>query len=268
MDYKTISAETSNAWALDVQIKGDKDAAHKLVQLLSGFVFKKANEHCGSDASMREDLIQQGNEALLLACRNFDGSVGSPFVNLAMIYIDREIVRYARVNRRIFHVPDTKGINKALRRMGQLMRDKSSLSHDQILQAAQDLDIKPEHVRIAMGAYTSQSLSLDTPHKDAANDSDMFSLFNDPALADSQSPVDVLLDECHYQEIHSTLHLGLDSLNSRERSIIFKRKLVDDDDKPATLEDLSTEFGVSRERVRQIEAVALKKMHTAMASAA
>jgi len=238
----------------------DMDAAHKLVTSHLRLVAKIAMGYRGYGLPVGE-LISEGNVGMMQAVKRFDPDRGFRLATYAMWWIRAAIQEYILHSWSLVKMGTTAAQKKLFFNLRRLKGQ---------MQAIDDGDLKPEQVaRIAH--------VLDVPEQDVVSMNRRLSApdhsLNAPVRADSEGEwQDWLVDESESQETEiaereemsgrKTLLTGaLKSLNDRERHILIERRLKDN---PTTLEDLSQQYGISRERVRQIEVRAFEKLQKAM----
>jgi RNA polymerase sigma-32 factor len=238
----------------------DMEAAHKLVTSHLRLVAKIAMGYRGYGLPVGE-LISEGNVGMMQAVKRFDPDRGFRLATYAMWWIRAAIQEYILHSWSLVKMGTTAAQKKLFFNLRRLKGQ---------MQAIEDGDLKPEHVaRIAH--------VLDVPEQDVINMNRRLSApdhsLNAPVRADSEGEwQDWLVDESESQETaiaeheemsgRKTLLAGaLKTLNERERHILMERRLKDN---PTTLEELSQQYGISRERVRQIEVRAFEKLQKAM----
>ncbi|WP_407519514.1 RNA polymerase sigma factor RpoH [Methylobacterium oryzisoli] len=238
---------------------GDRDAAHKLVTSHLRLVAKIAMGYRGYGLPIGE-VVSEGNVGLMQAVKRFDPDKGFRLATYAMWWIKAAIQEYilrswslvkmgttANQKKLFFNLRKAKGRISAL--------DEGDLKPDQVKQIATRLGV-PEQDVIDMNRRLSGDASLNAPLREEGEGE-----WQDWLVDDSPTQETVLAREEEGQNRLAALRDALDVLNPRERRIFEARRLAED---PITLEDLSSEFGVSRERVRQIEVRAFEKVQDAV----
>jgi RNA polymerase sigma-32 factor len=238
---------------------GDRDAAHKLVTSHLRLVAKIAMGYRGYGLPIGE-VVSEGNVGLMQAVKRFDPDKGFRLATYAMWWIKAAIQEYilrswslvkmgttANQKKLFFNLRKAKGRISAL--------DEGDLRPDQVKQIATRLGV-PEQDVIDMNRRLSGDTSLNAPLREEGEGE-----WQDWLVDNSPSQETVLAREEEGRNRLSALRDALGVLNPRERRIFEARRLADD---PITLEDLSGEFGVSRERVRQIEVRAFEKVQEAV----
>ncbi len=250
----------AKAW----QEHADQESAEKLITSHLRLVARIAMGYRGYGLPIGE-VISEGNVGLMQAVKRFDPDRGFRLATYAMWWIRASIQEYILRSWSLVKVGTTAAQKKLF---FNLRRAKSQL------QALEEGDLKPEHVKAIskkLGVTEDEVISM---NRRLGGDASL----NAPVRADMEAGEwqDWLVDDTPDQEARlvesqeasrrkSFLTTALDTLNERERRIFEARRLAED---PATLEDLSTEFGVSRERIRQIEVRAFEKVQKAVRGAA
>ncbi|CAM3121390.1 MULTISPECIES: RNA polymerase sigma factor RpoH [Methylobacterium] len=238
---------------------GDREAAHRLVTSHLRLVAKIAMGYRGYGLPIGE-VVSEGNVGLMQAVKRFDPDKGFRLATYAMWWIKAAIQEYilrswslvkmgttANQKKLFFNLRKAKGKISAL--------DEGDLRPDQVKQIATRLGV-PEQDVIDMNRRLSGDTSLNAPLREEGEGE-----WQDWLVDNAPSQETVLAREQEGQNRLSALRDALGVLNPRERRIFEARRLADD---PITLEDLSGEFGVSRERVRQIEVRAFEKVQEAV----
>jgi len=239
--------------------EGDREAAHRLVTSHLRLVAKIAMGYRGYGLPIGE-VVSEGNVGLMQAVKRFDPDKGFRLATYAMWWIKAAIQEYilrswslvkmgttANQKKLFFNLRKAKGRISAL--------EEGDLKPDQVAQIATRLGV-PEQDVIDMNRRLSGDTSLNAPLREEGEGE-----WQDWLVDNSPSQETVLAREEEGQNRLSALRDALGVLNPRERRIFEARRLADD---PITLEDLSGEFGVSRERVRQIEVRAFEKVQEAV----
>ena len=241
--------------------KNDLKAAEKLVMSHLRLVVSIARGYLGYGLP-HADLIQEGNIGLMKAVKRFDPDQGVRLVSYAMHWIKAEMHEYILKNWRLVKVATTKAQRKLFFNLRSHKQGLDAMSPDQIDQLAKALDVKREDVIEMETRLSGRDIALESPSDD---EDDKFSPIA-YLSSESMEPTKVLEAEQVTRLQSEGLETALSKLDPRSRRIVEARWLANDDGSGATLHTLADEFGVSAERIRQIEAAALKKMKTALAA--
>ena len=232
----------------------DLDAARRLVLSHLRFVVRVARGYMGYGLAL-PDLIQEGNVGLMKAVRRYDPNVGVRLVSFAVHWVRAEIHEFILRNWRIVKVATTKAQRKLFFNLRSAKKRLAWLSRDEVDAVAADLGVKPETVMEMESRLSSRDLAFDGPEDADDEDTPMA-----PAsyLADLRSEPLAQLEKLDTTEHdHGRLYRALDGLDVRSRSILEARWLTD---KKQTLHELAERFGVSAERIRQLEKKAMTQL--------
>ncbi|MDY7576291.1 RNA polymerase sigma factor RpoH [Actimicrobium sp. CCI2.3] len=208
------------------------------------------------------DLIQEGNIGLMKAVKRFDPDQGVRLVSYAMHWIKAEMHEYILKNWRLVKVATTKAQRKLFFNLRSHKTGLDSMTPAQVEALAQTLNVKREEVIEMETRLSGRDIALEAPTDD---EDDKFAPIA-YLSSDRNEPTNVL-EAQQYDRLQSDgLSQALNKLDERSRRIVEARWLANDDGSGATLHELAKEFGVSAERIRQIEAVALKKMKGTLAA--
>ncbi len=263
-----LSAEEERNAAQEFRQQGDINAAGRLVLSHLRLVIAISRQYLGYGLP-QADLIQEGNIGLMKAVKRFDPDQGVRLVSYAMHWIKAEIHEYILKNWRMVKVATTKAQRKLffnLRSMKNAMQDadedslhRSALNSAQVQEMAQRLSVKPEEVREMELRMQGADVVLDPSPSDDGEES-----FAPIAWLADDSQEPTALREAREREAPSDggVQTALAKLDERSRRIVQARWLdvQDDGTGGATLHELAAEYGVSAERIRQIEVQAMKKM--------
>jgi RNA polymerase sigma-32 factor len=208
------------------------------------------------------DLIQEGNIGLMKAVKRFDPDQGVRLVSYAMHWIKAEMHEYILKNWRLVKVATTKAQRKLFFNLRSHKEGLDSMTPAQVDALAKTLNVKREEVIEMETRLSGRDIALEAPTDD---EDDKFSPIA-YLSSDSSEPSKVLEAQAFDRLQSEGLASALEKLDPRSRRIVEARWLANDDGSGATLHELADEFGVSAERIRQIEAVALKKMKGSLAS--
>jgi RNA polymerase sigma-32 factor len=252
-----LSAEDERALAVRLREENDLDAARSLVVANLRFVVHIARGYMGYGLPLG-DLIQEGNVGLMKAVRRFDPDVGVRLVSFAVHWIRAEIHEYVLRNWRLVKVATTKAQRKLFFNLRKAKARLGWLSADETRAIADDLGVTPADVTEMEQRLSGADLSFDpqpTDDEDYSPSAYLPSPDDDPAMA---------IEKADWAESsHAGLTEALTALDPRSRSIVERRWLSDE---KSTLHELAAEYGVSAERIRQIEAAAIAKMRSAIAA--
>lgn len=238
--------------------QGDTKAAQTLALAHRRIVVTIARGYRGYGLD-HEDLVQEGNVGLMKAIMRFDPSAGVRLVTYAIHWIRAEIHEYIIRNWRIVKVATTKPQRKLFFNLRSSKESLETMCQASVEALAAKLDVKQDEVREMEARMTGGDVPLD-PITDADSVSSPISY-----LADAGAEPDAILSARAHEAMHTAgIPHALDQLDPRGRHIIESRWLSGDNGRTATLQDLAFEFGISAERVRQLEIKALKKMRTTL----
>ncbi|MDX1667983.1 MAG: RNA polymerase sigma factor RpoH [Limnobacter sp.] len=254
-----LSESEEQELARKLQEENDLEAARRLVLSHLRLVVAVARQYLGYGLP-HADLIQEGNIGLMKAVKRFDHSRGVRLVSFAMHWIKAEIHEYIIRNWRMVKMITTKAHRKLFFNLSSFKKYGQTLSPDQVEQVAKELNVRPEDVSDMERRMAGGESSLD-PVIDLNDDEQAFNPVN-YLRAEGTEPTEIL-QEAESERLHSEgLQTALSCLDERSQRIISTRWLAGD--KALTLHDLAAEYGVSAERIRQIEVQAMKKMKTAL----
>jgi len=253
-----LSAERERALAEDLYYNDNLDAARELVMSHLRFVVHIARGYAGYGLA-EGDLIQEGNVGLMKAVKRFNPEKGVRLVSFAVHWIRAEIHEFILRNWRIVKVATTKAQRKLFFNLRSAKKSLSWLSADEARAIADDLGVDVQEVYRMEGRLSSHDLTYDAPvgaDDDEAWQAPQYYLEDqsaDPALAVESSE--------WQQSSEERLHVALAGLDERSRDILARRWLAEE---KATLHELAAEYGVSAERIRQLEGNAMKKLRAVM----
>ncbi len=239
---------------------GDRDAAHQLVTSHLRLVAKIAMGYRGYGLPISE-VISEGNVGLMQAVKRFEPEKGFRLATYAMWWIKAAIQEYILRSWSLVKMGTTANqkklffnLRKAKNKISAL--DEGDLRPDQVKLIASRLGVTEQDV-VDMNRRLGGDASLNAPIRDDGESGE----WQDWLVDNSASQESLLAESEEKDNRHDALISALDVLNDRERRIFEARRLADD---PVTLEELASEFGVSRERVRQIEVRAFEKVQKAV----
>jgi RNA polymerase sigma-32 factor len=258
--FPLLSAEQELSLGRSLVRDNDLDAAQQLVLSHLRLVVAVSRKYMGYGLP-QADLIQEGNIGLMKAVRRFDPERGVRLVSFALHWIRAEIHEYVLRNWRLVKVATTKAQRKLFFNLRRLKTRPAALSDKEAHAIAKDLGVKPEEVFEMETRLTGRDIALD-PQPDEEGDAVTPIAY----LTDAENePVHLLVRAETESNQADGLKRALARLDDRSRRIIEARWLVDKD--PATLQDLADEYGVSAERIRQIEGKAMKSMRAELGAA-
>ena len=259
--FPVLSAEEERALAERFYYEQDLDAARELVLAHLRFVIHLARSYSGYGLP-QGDLIQEGNVGLMKAVRRFNPEVGVRLVSFAVHWIKAEIHEYILRNWRIVKVATTKAQRKLFFNLRSNKKRLGWMNRSEVEAVAKDLGVEPEVVTQMEGRMAARDMAFDG----AVDDDD------DPAVAPAQfladasaDPEALVMEDDWAEQTTARLHDALDGLDERSRDILRSRWLSE---RKATLHELAARYGVSAERIRQIEANAMKKLRVSLQAAA
>ncbi|GAC1328925.1 MAG: RNA polymerase sigma factor RpoH [Collimonas sp.] len=247
--------------AQQLRDKNDLGAAQKLVLSHLRLVVSIARGYLGYGLP-HADLIQEGNIGLMKAVKRFDPDQGVRLVSYAMHWIKAEMHEYILKNWRLVKVATNKAQRKRFFNLRSHKEGLDAMTPSQVDALAKTLNVKREEVIEMETRLTGRDIALEAPTDD---DDDKFAPIA-YLSTEAQEPSKVLEAQRYDRMQSEGLESALSKLDDRSRRIVEARWLANDDGSGATLHELADEFGVSAERIRQIEAVALKKMKGSLAA--
>ena len=254
-----LSHEEEISLAQRLRDQNDLAAAQALVMSHLRLVVSIARGYLGYGLP-HADLIQEGNVGLMKAVKRFDPDQGVRLVSYAMHWIKAEMHEYILRNWRRVKLATTKAQRKLFFNLRSHKTGLDTMTPDQVSALAATLNVKPEEVSEMEMRMSGRDIALESPTDD---DEDKFSPI--AYLSSESSEPGKVLESRQFDKLQSEgLEQALSNLDARSRRIIESRWLANDDGSGATLHELAAEFNVSAERVRQIEASALKKMKASL----
>ena len=255
-----LTVEEEQALARRYASENDLDAARRLVMAHLRFVVHVARGYNGYGLQLA-DLIQEGNIGLMKAVKRFDPDVGVRLVSFAVHWIRAEMHEFILRNWRIVKIATTKAQRKLFFNLRKSKKRLGWMNAAEVAAVAKDLGVTTADVLEMESRLSGHDMAFDAP-ADADDD-------EKPApvayLVDHNAdPYQALESESQEESELDSLQNGLAKLDARSRDIITRRWLKDGD--KATLQELADEYGVSAERIRQVEVNAMKKMRAAFAA--
>jgi RNA polymerase sigma-32 factor len=271
-----LTLEEESSAARSLRDTGDVNAAGKLVLSHLRLVVSISRQYLGYGLP-QGDLIQEGNVGLMKAVKRFDPEQGVRLVSYAMHWIKAEIHEYILKNWRMVKVATTKAQRKLffnLRSMKASFQSeaaaqdthRNTLTPKQVSAMARELNVKPEEVLEMETRLSGGDVALEPQNTDDGEETFAPIAY----LADENHEPTRVLEARHRDHLAGDgIKFALDALDARSRRIVEERwlKVNDDSSGGMTLHELAAQYGVSAERIRQIEVAAMKKMKTALQTA-
>jgi len=256
-----LTPEEETSYARRLRDENDLAAAQSLVMSHLRLVVSIARGYLGYGLP-HADLIQEGNIGLMKAVKRFDPDQGVRLVSYAMHWIKAEIHEYILKNWRLVKIATTKAQRKLFFNLRSHKEGLDAMSPTQVDELARVLNVKREEVIEMETRMSGHDIALDAPTDD---EDDKFAPI--AYLSSDASEPTKALEAKQFDRLQTEgLETALEKLDARSRRIVEARWLANDDGSGATLHDLADEFGVSAERIRQIESAALKKMKGTLAA--
>jgi len=251
--FPILTEEEEFRLATRFREENDVEAARQLVLSHLRLVVSIARGYLGYGLP-HADLIQEGNIGLMKAVKRFDPDQGVRLVSFAIHWVKAEIHEYVLRNWRMVKLATTKAQRKLFFNLRSMKPGSEALTMSQVADVARKLNVKPEEVIEMETRLSGHDIALE------ANNDDEEGFAPIAYLEDSGSEPTRVLEQRARDHLQSDgLQTALANLDDRSRRIVEARWLTED---PATLHDLAAEFGVSAERIRQIESKAMQKMKT------
>ncbi len=255
--FEVLTPENEQALARQFRDQGDLEAARQLVLSHMRFVVHLARSYSGYGLQ-QADLIQEGNVGLMKAVKRFDPDYGVRLVSFAVHWIKAEIHEFILRNWRIVKVATTKAQRQLFFNLRGAKKRLGWMSGAEVRAIASDLGVEPEEVTRMEGRLASFDAAFDG---DPTDDEDANQAPAQYLYDDTSDPAELVAAEDWSTSATEMLRQSLETLDERSRDVISSRWLTDD---KLTLHDLADRYSVSAERIRQIEANALKKLKAAM----
>jgi RNA polymerase sigma-32 factor len=255
-----LSVEQERELAEDLFYNDNLEAARQLVMSHLRFVAHIARSYNGYGLA-EADLIQEGNVGLMKAVKRFDPERGVRLVSFAVHWIKAEIHEYILRNWRIVKVATTKAQRKLFFNLRGKKKQLGWLSKAEAEAVASDLGVAVSEVQKMEGRLSAYDVTFDSP-----TDADDDDAWQAPAnyLEDTRQDPAQLVEQADWQaSSQQSLHLALQELDERSQDILAQRWLTED---KTTLHELAAQYGVSAERIRQLEQNAMKKLRVSLAA--
>lgn len=255
-----VSAEEERSLAERYRLHNDLDAARQLVLSHLRFVVRVARGYRGYGLP-EADLIQEGNVGLMKAVKRFDPAIGVRLVSFAVHWIRAEIHEFILRNWRIVKIATTKAQRKLFFNLRSAKKRLGWMNTDEIEAVAEDLGVSARDVVEMEARLAAHDAAFDgAPGQDDDDQTPAPVAYLEDMRAD---PEQALEQDQVEASMHRLLVTGLDQLDSRTRDIIHRRWLQE---KKATLQELADDYGVSAERIRQLEQNALNRLRESIAT--
>jgi len=255
-----LTLEEEYQLATDLQETGNIASAQKLVLPHLRFVIKVANNYAGYGLSIA-DLIQEGNIGLMKAVKRFNPEVGVRLVSFAVHWIKAEIHEYILKNWRIVKIATTKAQRKLFFKLRSQKTRLGWFKPEEIEHVAETLGVTRENVMEMENRLNNHDIGF---NMSSDEDDDSAYLAPENTLVSSTPSPELLLETSDSNQRNSNmLFEALDKLDDRSQAIVSRRWL---NEPKATLQELADEYGVSAERIRQIEKNAFNMMKSAFVS--
>ncbi len=254
--FDLLSAEEEYDLAMKHMREGDMEAAHRLICANLRFVVKVANEYRGYGLRLL-DLVQEGNIGLMMAVKKFDPTRGTRLITYAVWWIRAYIQNYIMRSWSLVKIGTTQMQKKLFFKLAQTRNAlRNQTGSEDLAEIADELEVDEDIVAEMTQRMGRRDTSLDVE----LTEGEGYTLLQ--TLPDAHDNQEVLLLAHEEQQLNSSRTTSaLATLNPRERHIIEQRILAD---APCTLQELADAYQISRERVRQIEQNALKKLRSVM----
>ncbi|PHM37075.1 RNA polymerase sigma factor RpoS [Xenorhabdus mauleonii] len=258
--YPMLTAKEEKELAERLHYQGDLDAAKQLILSHLRFVVHVARSYAGYGLP-QADLIQEGNIGLMKAVSRFNPEVGVRLVSFAVHWIKAEIHEYVLRNWRIVKVATTKAQRKLFFNLRKAKQRLGWFNQDEVELVAKELGVTSKDVREMESRMSAQDMAFDMSSDDDTQDSQPVApvLYLQDKASDFADGIEEDNWESHAAD---KLSVAMEGLDERSQDIIRARWL--DDDNKTTLQELADKYGVSAERVRQLEKNAMKKLRLAI----
>lgn len=254
--FPLLRVEEERALAVQFHEQGDVEAAHKLVTSNLRFVVKIAYEYSSYGIRMG-DLIQEGNIGLMIAVKKFNPSKGYRLISYAVWWIRAMIQNFILKSWSLVKIGTTQAQRKLFYKLGQTKRalarflpDSDHLDEKDGKLLARNLHVKSKEVLEMDARLKSRDVSLDQPHLDL--------------ISSPENQEESLVRAEEQNLVHLQVQEALTHLNEKERFIVEKRLMSEE---PLTLQEIGNRYQISRERARQLEERAKKKLKLALSAA-
>ena len=262
--FPLLSPEEEYMLAKRWKKRGDLKSAQKLITSHLRLVAKIAMRYRGYGLPVNE-MISEGNIGLMQAVKKFDPEKGFKLATYAMWWIKASIQEYILKSWSLVKIGTTSAQKKLFFNLKKIKNQLSinninDLRDEQVEEISKKLKVKKEEVISMNRRLSGKEKSLNAPIKDADG-----TQWQDWLVDNKASHETILTEKQEFIQRKSLMDKAMNILNSREKEILIARRLTDE---PATLEDLSKKYKISRERIRQIETKAFEKLQKATLSSA
>ena len=255
-----LDPEAEQVLARRLRDDQDLNAAQELVLSNLRFVVHIARGYMGYGLQLA-DLIQEGNVGLMKAVKRFDPDVGVRLISFAVHWIKAEIHEFVLKNWRIVKIATTKAQRKLFFNLRSAKQRLGWMNQSEVEAIARDLKVKPEEVLQMEGRLGGADVSFS-----AASDDDENSYVPEDYLAVEDPAIRRIEEADWHEQRENIMRDAITDLDARSRDILMRRWLAEGE--KAGLQELGDEYGVSAERIRQIESAAMKKIRKAIEAAA
>jgi RNA polymerase sigma-32 factor len=256
-----LSEQEERELAVRLRDNNDLEAARTLVLSHVRFVVRVARQYAGYGLA-HNDLVQEGTVGLMKAVRRFDPDMGVRLVSFAVHWIKAEIHEYILRNWRIVKIATTKAQRKLFFNLRSAKHRLGWFSREEVEAVAEDLGVKPEAVIEMEARLANQDVAFDM---DDSEDDDARTFAPVNYLPDLRmDPARQLEQSDSEEDARDKLYAALSKLDERSREIVAQRWLGEES--KSTLQELAGRYGVSAERIRQIEKAAFKKLRQQLAA--
>jgi RNA polymerase sigma-32 factor len=257
-----LTSEEEYDFAVRVQDNGDLGAARSLVLAHLRYVARVARGYLGYGLPL-SDLIQEGNVGLMKAVKRFNPKIGVRLVSFAIHWIKSQIHEFVIQNWRVVKLATTKAQRKLFFNLRQMKKRLGWSSNAEVDAIAKDLGVNREDVWEMERRLNAMDESYDSTS--IGDDEQSYTASPADYLHDpNENPAHIYEKEVTVSNQHEALHSAIACLDPRSQDIMQQRWLSDD--KAITLHSLANKYGVSAERIRQLEKNAMKKLRQSMSS--
>jgi len=256
--FPMLTLEEEREYGYRLAEHGDLEAAQKLIMSHLRFVIRIARGYQGYGLPMA-DLVQEGNVGLMKAVKRFSPDHNVRLVSFAVHWIRAEIHEYVLKNWRIVKIATTKAQRKLFFNLRSSKKRLGWFSQEEVEGVAKDLGVKPETVLEMESRLSNYDMAFDATSDD---DDDAMVAPSSYLASPTHDPAQQLESTDWQQQRSSALAESMQTLDERSRDILMLRWM--NEEKKATLHDLAAKYGVSAERIRQLEQNAMKKIRSCL----